>query len=498
LLLQSVEKGELWRPLTLAALPQVRFSVLLGETINIATILVLSVVSLLLYISGLELTVKKDIDVNHELQSAGATNFIAGLFSTGPVGFHSPGLSVLGHRMVENSRLIAVVSSLILGIALFFGAAFIVYLPKFLLGGFILYLGLSFLVEWVYDGWFKLSKIDYLLVIFILISIGVFGFIEGVGIGIVVAIVLFVIKYSRINVVKHVLDGEVYQSNVDRSSANQEILSNQAKQLFILKLQGFIFFGTANGFLAQIKSRLEDTTLPAVRFIVLDFTLVNGLDSSALNSFEKLKQLAESHGFSIVLTNAAPIIHTKISLHYGTEGSVPIRFFPDLDHGVEWCEEEILIRSQAAGEDEVYPLERFLEAEFQDAAKAEKIVGYFKKRTIAKESYLVRQGDQANEIYYLEAGSIAIELELANGKTFRLRKMQAGTIVGEVGVYLGETRTASIMAYKDSLVYCLSGTALTKMYENDPDLAALFHQLIIKVLANRLKKSNKTIEALTE
>src|SRR5262249_34941134 len=54
----------------------------------LATILVTSVASILLTATALELSLEKDIDLNHELCSAGAASFISGL-AGGIVGFHS-------------------------------------------------------------------------------------------------------------------------------------------------------------------------------------------------------------------------------------------------------------------------------------------------------------------------------------------------------------------------------------------------------------------------
>jgi hypothetical protein len=43
------------------------------------------------------------------------------------------------------------------------------YFPKPVLGDLLLILGISFVMEWVYDAYFKLSKIDYYLVLLILV-----------------------------------------------------------------------------------------------------------------------------------------------------------------------------------------------------------------------------------------------------------------------------------------------------------------------------------------
>ena len=46
---------------------------------------------------------------------------------------------------------------------------------------------------------------DYLIVVMIFITVIFIGFIEGMGVGLLAAIGIFVLKYSRINAVKHML-----------------------------------------------------------------------------------------------------------------------------------------------------------------------------------------------------------------------------------------------------------------------------------------------------
>ena len=105
-------------------------------------------------------------------------------------------------------------------------------------------MGLDFLVEWVIAGWRKLSRTDYAVVLLILVVIGATNFLIGVGVGLVAMIVLFVLNYSRINVVHHALSGAELRSNVERCAYHQRALTEKLGQhIYILELQGFLFLG---------------------------------------------------------------------------------------------------------------------------------------------------------------------------------------------------------------------------------------------------------------
>jgi len=67
------------------------------------------------------------------------------------------------------------------GVGTTLGEKLLYYVPPSVLGGLLLYLGLSLLVEWLYDAWFKLSHLDYALIGTIVLVGARFGFLEGSG-----------------------------------------------------------------------------------------------------------------------------------------------------------------------------------------------------------------------------------------------------------------------------------------------------------------------------
>lgn len=511
LLLSRFAGGISWQPLTPAALSGVNWPVLFSQIGNLGTIVLIALISLLLNASGLELISRQEVDLNRELRASGLANLLSGLGGSS-VGYMSLSLTALGHRLGSRTRLSSLTSAALCGIILLSGATISSYFPKPLLGGLLLYLGLSFLVEWVYQSWFKLPASEYFLVIFILLIIGLVGFLEGVAIGVLIAVILFVVKYSRINVVKHALSGASYQSNVERAASFQRLLREKGEQLYILKLQGFIFFGTANNLLEQINRRANDPELPPLRFIVLDFRLVSGIDSSAMNSFMKMKLLQETKDITLIFTHLSP--HIQRRFERGgliKERERALRIFPDLDHGVEWCENQILLSERVSVTESIQNKHgaEFLESvmsAFMRIDKLEEAFTVFKKsisqyiesKTVPAGTHLIHQGSPPVGIYIIETGQVTAQLEAAGGKIIRLRTMGPGTVVGELGIYLGMPATASVVTNRKCSFLFLSLANLIRMEKIDPGTAAIFHKFIICVLGERLANGNKTIQALMD
>jgi SulP family sulfate permease len=511
LLLGPFPNGSIWRPPNLAALHQVNWPLVFSQIGESGTILIISVICLLFNASGLELTVRKDIDLNRELWSTGLANIFSGL-SGGPVGYSALSLSVLGHKMGSASRLTGVIAAALCGATLLFSASFLSFLPRPLLGGLLFFLGLSFLVEWLYDAWFKIPKTDYFIVLLILFVIGAKGFLDGVGIGLVIAVILFVVKYSGIDVVKQALSGANSTSNVDRPIEHRKLLREKGGGLFILRLQGYIFFGTAHNLYRRVRDRSENSDLPDLHFLVLDFARVTGLDSSAEICFLKMVQLAESRNIKLVFTQMAPDLQKELEKTVLTkEHRTIFRIFPDQDHGVEWCENQILTIENVLQVETKQPLFSYLEKSFPETVAVTRIMAYLEKKEIGEGYCLMHQGEVSDGLYFIESGQLIAQLsanetsheesmilETESDKTVRLRAMQPGSIVGEVGMYLGIPRTASVVANMPSTLYYLSSDSLQRMEQTDPVLASAFHQFIARLLAERLSDNSRTIQALCE
>ncbi len=204
-------------------------------------------------------------------------------------------------------------------------------------------LGLGFLAEWLYDSWSKFPPSDYAIVVLILGVMGTFGYLEGVGLGLLAAVFLFIHNYSRVGVITHVLTGAEFQSNVDRPPAHQRLLKCEGGGLHLLKLQGFIFFGTANTLLQNIRARANHHGLPRLKCVVLDFRRVNGLDSSAALSLTMAVRLARKAGFRLMLTEAPKVVQNQLRRGLLLEDQTEwLTFFPDLDHALESWEGRVL------------------------------------------------------------------------------------------------------------------------------------------------------------
>ncbi len=73
--------------------------------------------------------------------------------------------------MNVDARAAGLIASLVPLAALLFGAAVIELIPRMIVGGVLVFLGLTFLVEWVWDKRRTLPRLEYVVVLVILAGI---------------------------------------------------------------------------------------------------------------------------------------------------------------------------------------------------------------------------------------------------------------------------------------------------------------------------------------
>ena len=497
LLLQQIPAGGIYQFSTIPAVTQANWQVVLQQVPSLAALWLIDTIALLLNANGIELAVSRDLNLNRELKVAGMATIASGL-GGGLGGFASSGENKLVHHLGGNSRL---VGGLVAGICLAMllgGAALLSFIPKFILVGIPLLLGIEFFYEWLYEAWFKFSRSDYAIVVLILLVTATVGYLQGIAVGLSAAIVLFVVNYSRLTITKRVGSGAYQHSNVLRTSEEVEILQSEGEQTYLVELQGLIFFGTANKLLNQIRDRINQSDLKPVKFVVLDFRLVSGLDASAVLSFAKLKQVATTKQVHLVFTHLSPQAMQRLKQGGCLDASDPFcHVFEDLDRGLEWCEAEIL-QAKDLAEIGARSLIDHLKADFVDPEQVERLMSYLRSQSLSPGEHLFRQGDLFDGLYFVDSGQVSVVLELEDGKTKRIRTYTIGNTIGEIGLYRKTIRMASVVADKPSTVYFLPTEAFEQIEATDPLLAASIHRFIVNLLAERLHHREQELKNLLQ
>ncbi len=477
--------------LTLEMLNQVDWTAILAQSSTIMVMALMSVIMLLLDTSGVEIIIDRDLDPNHELRATGWANILNGL-CTGIMSIQAAADTAFVHKLGGDRFLMILVYGLLVIAVIAVGPAPIAYVPTLLLGGLLMYIGIDFLMAWVWQIRKKLPLKDFAVVCGILFVVATYGLLEGVAVGVVLAILLFVHSYSQLSVIKASKSGTEHVSNVDRDQKQSLYLDQHGDALHIFVLQGFLFFGTASRLLEDIRSLLDDPKRKPVRYLVLDFQRVDAMDTSAANSFAKLLQVCKKARMVLVFTGGSPEVAERLR---GLNDGGGLRMFEDLDEGVAWCDDRILenFDAEQAEDDPVQLLTQLL----GDPQAARVLASSFKLLSLPAGETLFQQGGPGDALYLILQGSVSIVLDLPGGDTLHLRTMKAGAILGEMALYTGAPRSASALVVEDCRLYQLDEAAFARLSQDHPSETGHFHSFIVRLMSERLARSNKEIMALS-
>lgn len=463
---------------------------LLPEWQHLLAMALVVVVAILLNATGLELATRRDVDFDRELRVNGIGNVAAGLLG-GTVGYLSISRSLLNHRAGALSRVSGIWSAfLCLGATVFFLPA-LALVPRPVLAGLLIFSGLSLLRECAVETFFRLPLLEYGLIVAILALIVVEGLVTGVAFGLVVASVFFVYSYSRTGCVKATFRAGAHFSNKDRPLSDVALLRQVGGAARALALQGYLFFGTTSAVVDACRKAVGEGGL---RYLLLDFRLVQGLDSSAVWSFTRMDQLCAASGVRVLFSGVKGDLR-KVLEETRFLPRPGLTMFEDLDRAFEWIEDRLLEEARSARPSEERSIEKLL-AQHLEPGAAGKLLASCEAISLAPGEPLFRRGDPGGALYFIERGSVSVLVHLGGGQLKRLRTCGAGTVVGEMALYTSQPRSADVVADGECRVLKLSAATLARLEVESPAVAHQLHRFVVKLLSSRLISANDEVRAL--
>jgi SulP family sulfate permease len=483
--------------LPLALVRDASLPALWAHTPEIFAIAAVASMTVLLNTTSIGVTTSRDIDFNREMRAAGLANLVTGL-AGGLVGAQSMTRTMTNWRLGARDRRAGVLTACFSLVVIAFFPSLMALMPKPVLVGLQIFIGAGMLVEWLIVSFRRLPWHDYLLIPAIMVCIVAYGIVAGVVLGVIAACLLFVVRYGRISCFRLEFDGRGRRSNVERTVDENRALDAEAHAVYGVALQGFLFFGTAYSILTHIRARIETPhgpqhATPGVRFVLVDFARVHGVDASGTASFVRLRQACARMNAQIVLTGLSPTL--KSWLARGTSdspGPGSVHVFDDLDGGLEWIETQILHPARTANP-ALAKYGRYGAPTLPDTLDA--LRPHLETLTLAPGEYVFRQAEPGDSIYFVETGRVTVALSFGEGRTLRLRSFGAGTIVGEMAAYTGARRSADVVADEPTVVLRLALSTLRRLEDDDPALAGRMHKFVARVLASRLIVANEQLRA---
>ncbi len=485
------QDGDMLRTLSNLSIADIDISFVISVIPQILTIIFLTVLSASMSLSIIAaLNPKAQIDTTDELQGLGYGNIFLGAIAC-PPGYSDAVTSALYAGFGASSRWMAIASSATCLVIMFVGVTLISYLPNILICSSIFLFAFQMFYEWMYENVRSFTLLDYSIICAILITVIGFGFVEGILLGVFLAVFLFVLRYSRISAVQSVSSIESQRSSVERSPSGTGLLNRFGSESIIYTLRGFLFFGTANIVRDTIREAISSSQCKA---ILLDLQRVSGIDISALNTLKQLRETCDVEGILIIYSGAAEEIREKLanfdvaSNHAGDQ-----LIFAETDFALEYIENMVLAEHQEG------TVSCSVQDHLSDILDSEEgvnhLVKIMERSELDTNEVLFLQGDSDRRFFILESGNLSARIETADGRSIRIKKFSPGSIIGEMSNYTSEkSRTASVVADEPAVLYCIDPSKLNELPEDTrTECLATIHELVARTLTTRIDFMNKRL-----
>ena len=445
---------------------QVDLSAVLWHAPTVLTIAVSSVVGATLNVSGLELALNKEADINKDLRGVGLSNIGSGLFGGIP-GYHFVGETLLAQRLGLSGAvpcLSAAAGCLVLAIV---GVDALSVIPVAFLAAIIAYLGIDLIYTWLWVERHRFDRLDYLVVLAIPAAALLFGFLTAIAIGLMLACMAFIYIYSRLDFVRSETDLTTRRSKVERPQVQIDHLAAVGHCAKVMELAGYLFFGSSNILRERIGQLLKSSA--DLKWLIIDFTNVSGLDVSTGQILQRLAvdcRLAEVH-----------LIGTGLE----TAPDNAFACFATVSEGIAHVEDALL---QGHLQDITYP-----DGELSDLMRHGDFVACTSVVTLAGGETLWSESTDARDLFYLLDGELVVTAQEAKGGLIAL--VQPGSYVGELSAYTGAARSAEVHAKGGARLLQLHADALDRLEEQNPQLALRFHKSLAATIADRLVRTTR-------
>jgi len=312
------------------------------------------------------------------------------------------------------------------------------------------------------------------------------------------------------------------------------------KQTTVVRLQGFLFFGTCTYVEETIRRLLDPVPWfeNPIRFLVVDLALVPGVDVSSAEALIRIQRLLAAKECILVLCGFkvdSPVGRSLASVELLRKNNVEL--FETLSDGLEWTENayirayfmslkserevaEIPISSPPVGPSpfhlgesyassprrshiqkaatralsrerstsptssspETEPNSTLMKA-FSSYGALDKdlmkpLASYLTRATIPPRVTLWRMGDKSDALYIIESGVLRATYRFPSGSFSE--SMVSGTLAGELSFLSDTPRNTEVVVEKEAVVWKLTREEMGRLERDNPDFAKVFVRLVLK------------------
>ncbi|AYF44674.1 MULTISPECIES: Crp/Fnr family transcriptional regulator [Halobacteriovorax] len=108
---------------------------------------------------------------------------------------------------------------------------------------------------------------------------------------------------------------------------------------------------------------------------------------------------------------------------------------------------------------------------------------------VNKDQYLIREGEESNEVYIVEEGSLGV-FKVKNSQEVKIGTIFEGELVGEMSFFDNSPRCATIKALTDSRLLVIPSSKFEMYVNKQPK----WFRTLLETLIDRIRKASNRVK----
>lgn len=437
-------------------------------------------------------------DSNRELVGQGLGNMASSL-AGGIPGAGTMGASLINISSGGTTRASGLMAGIFSLAAFLLLAPLIAWVPVPALAAILIVIGLRMIDRHSLTFFFTpTTRLDF-VVIMAVILVAIFGnLIAASGVGVALAIILFIREQTKSSVVRNRIEGHEIFSKRGRDEMDEGGAEGERDSTVVFELQGSLFFGTAS----QLQTALEPETATH-KYVILSMRRVQSLDVTATHVLEQIKDRLEENNAYLVFCDIPKGLPSGLKMKRFLKDTGVVRptnkafAFRQLDEALEWVEGQERQHAKADTTDAI-PLELrempLFAGQSEHAITA--LEAALELRFVKAGKKVFKSGGDDTDLFIIRRGTVKITLPIRKKESYHLATSTRGAIIGNMGFLDIEGHAADAVALTDTEVYVLSREHFDALAEEHSGIELTLLKAVARNLSSRLRITIEELQAL--
>lgn len=321
----------------------------------------------------------------------------------------------------------------------------------------------------------------------------------AVGIGFLIAAILFIRELINAKVYRKKFRCDLIHSKRIRTEAESLVLKEHGTEILVYELSGHLFFGTADRLSDDVEAEMKDT-----RTVIFDLKRVDSIDITGAELIKRICDDIRADGDTFMLSSLirGSRRREKMILYLKDLGVMKSvgdeNIFPDLDRAMEAAENRLIRKFVPQATADLGPLDFSDFALLEDMTPEDliKIRAIMQKQVYAAGETIFEAGEPGDTVYMIASGCVSILGSSGSEKDTRFTSLGPGLYFGEMALLERSVRSARAVADEECELYAIQMDDIEELIRKDVQVGTRLLHAMARGLSRRLRLVSAELSAM--